>query len=456
MKFDRNFFERKWVANSLAAVIGVTAYMLLSHIHLFGRAVSSFMGFVQPVFFGIIIAYVLDPLTKLFERYFFAKVEKPARKRMLSVVCTLVLIGGLIILLLVALIPQLINSIFSLMDNVNMYAITIHRLLGNLGNTTAETGIDISGLISSGREFLENFLRSLPSNVNNIINTSMHVGSTLFSLVIAFIMAIYFMMGKERLLTWISNLLKLILSEKSYKNSAEFWQQCNTILIRYIVGDVLDGLIVGIANSIFMLIAGLPYNVLISVVVGLTNLAPTFGPIAGAVFGGIILFLVNPWYCLWFLIFTVILQTVDGYIIKPRLFGNTLGVSALWILICIVVGGRMFGVAGILFAIPAAAIMDYIFHKGILVALERRKDNQEQREKEKIEMRADLQEVLRNEIRDEMESKNYAEMRDEVKADLKREIEQELLEEADEEAPAAPDAGQKPAEPEEFPTQSKL
>ena len=102
-------------------------------------------------------------------------------------------------------------------------------------------------------------------------------------------------------------------------------------------------------NFIFMSIVGMDYALLISVVVGVTNMAPTFGPIVGAVVGAFILVLVNPWYALWFLIFTVILQTIDGYIIKPKLFGDTLGVSSIWILITLVVGGRMFGVAGILF-----------------------------------------------------------------------------------------------------------
>ncbi len=96
---------------------------------------------------------------------------------------------------------------------------------------------------------------------------------------------------------------------------------------------------------------------LISVVVAVTNLAPTFGPIAGGAVGALILLLVNPLDALWFLIFTVVLQTLDGYVIKPRLFGESLGVPAVWILITLIVGGRMFGMIGILLAIPIAAII---------------------------------------------------------------------------------------------------
>ena len=105
----------------------------------------------------------------------------------------------------------------------------------------------------------------------------------------------------------------------------------------------------------------MPFTALVSVIVGVTNLAPTFGPIVGAIIGGFILLLVNPLMAFWFIIFTIILQTFDGYLIKPVLFGDTLGVSSIMILIFIIVGSRMFGVWGILLAIPTAAICDFIY-----------------------------------------------------------------------------------------------
>ena len=103
------------------------------------------------------------------------------------------------------------------------------------------------------------------------------------------------------------------------------------------------------------------YSVLISLVVGVTNLAPTFGPILGAIIGTFILVLVNPFHALLFLIFTIILQTIDGYIIKPKLFGESLNVPSVWILVTLVVGGRMFGVAGIMLSIPFAAIFSFVY-----------------------------------------------------------------------------------------------
>ena len=105
----------------------------------------------------------------------------------------------------------------------------------------------------------------------------------------------------------------------------------------------------------------------------MTNLAPTFGPIVGGAIGAFILVLENPWYALWFIIFTIILQTVDGYILKPRLFGESLGVSPLMILVAIVLGGRKFGVIGIVLAIPIAAIIDFIWKDYVIKKLEEKR-----------------------------------------------------------------------------------
>ena len=127
---------------------------------------------------------------------------------------------------------------------------------------------------------------------------------------------------------------------------------------KYIVYSIIEAIIVGGVNAIFMCICGMQYIGLVSVAVGVTNLIPVFGPAIGAAVGGFVLLMVNPFHALIFLVFTAVLQTIDGYILKPKLFGETFGVSGLWILIAIVVGGRLAGMVGILLSIPAAAIID--------------------------------------------------------------------------------------------------
>jgi predicted PurR-regulated permease PerM len=212
----------------------------------------------------------------------------------------------------------------------------------------------------------------ISANMKSIISTSFNIGSGLFNILISIILAIYFLLDATPLQSGVREFSKAILSPEKYKNITGFWRRCNRILVRYMVFDIIDGIIVGFANFFFFLIMDMPYNILISVVVGITNLAPTFGPIVGGLIGAFILLLVNPWQALWFILFTLVLQTIDGYILKPKLFGNSFGVSSIWILITIIVGGRMFGVWGILLAIPFAAIADYFFSDVIWKKLEKR------------------------------------------------------------------------------------
>lgn len=375
MKFDRNLFGRKWVGYALAGCVTVLFYMIISHLHVFGGVVRKIGGYVNPVFIGIVMAYVMDPVVGFFSRQVFIRVNNPRLRRNLSVICTAVTVILFIVILLVALIPQVIESIITFLRNLDTYATSLQRLLRSLSSHSSgeESAIDLSGLISSGSSLLSHLTSSLPKNVENVFFTSVNIGRNAVMLGIDFILAIYFLVDKNRLLGVSTRLLRAILPERIYTRAGVFWHRCNSILLQYIAFDLLDGVIVGVANFVFMLLLKLPYNTLISVVVGVTNLAPTFGPIVGCILGAFVLLLVNPWYALWFVIFTIILQTVDGYIIKPRLFGGQLGVPAVWILIAIIVGGRMFGVVGILLSIPAAAIIDFMFKEGLLPLLERRR-----------------------------------------------------------------------------------
>lgn len=385
MKFNKNILKNRWASNALAISIGVLVYLFFSHLDVVGRCIAAFFGFINPVIIALIIAYVMDPLTKVFEHYVFRRMRRETARRNLAVVCTILIILAGFVFLMVALIPQIVNSIIIFFNNVNVYADEIRTLLANLQEKAAGSRFDFSKILNGGQALLDTIVGKIPSNVDSIINTSFSIGRNIMTWVIAVIMSIYFLADKSRLQAGFGKLMHAILSERMFQSSCKFWNHCNTIMIRYIVGELLDALIIGVSNFVFFLIAGLPYNLLISVVVGVTNLAPTFGPIVGGVVGAFILVLNNPWHALWFIIFTIILQTIDGYVIKPKLFGNTLGVSSVWILVCIIVGGRMFGVPGILLAIPFAAISDYVYNNYILVVLENRKSKKRDRERAQAE-----------------------------------------------------------------------
>ena len=197
------------------------------------------------------------------------------------------------------------------------------------------------------------------------------------SFAIGFMLSIYLLAEKENLKQGIQRLLRALLPEKRYDGLLRFCAHTDGILIRYILYSLLECVIVGAANAVFMLVCGMSYTPLVSILVAVTNLIPTFGPLIGAVIGAFILLLDKPVHALWFLLFTVVLQLIDGYVLKPRLFGSSLSVSGLWILIAIVLGGKLFGVVGMLVAIPAAAICVDLYRNYLIPWLEKKRKERE-------------------------------------------------------------------------------
>ena len=374
MKISEKWFKRKWVSYTIATCSAVILFMILSNLEGIFSGFSSLYGFIRPIVTGIVIAYVFNPVAKLFESKVFKKVKKESTKWAISVAFTIIVIVLAVVLLFVALIPQLVDSVATFLSNVGGYVDALQELLREFENNTPSHifGVDLSAIANFGEKILGTIGTSFSGSFSEVVNTSASIGKSVFDAILAFILAIYLLLDKKKLKSAFSHLMELIMKPESYSNTADFIRRCNDIMIRYISFDIIDGIIVGVVNFIFMLIAGMPYSVLVSFVVGITNLAPTFGPIVGGAIGGFILVLVNPWFGLAFIVFTIILQTFDGYILKPKLFGGSLGVSPLMILISIILGGRLFGVVGILLAIPVSAIIDFTWKDYALKKLEER------------------------------------------------------------------------------------
>ena len=361
MKFNKNWFNRNWFPYTVATCSAVLLYLIVSHINVFWGFLNILLAYFSPVFTGIIIAYVMHPLVNVYEKTFLSGIRNEALRRTLAVVTTILTIILVIVLLMIALIPQIVDSIATFVSNIDSYATSLEALLNSISLQAGNFHLDISGITARINSFLADFTQKLPQFAEQAINVSANIGRTFVNLVLGFILAIYILMGKEGIQQGASRLFRQLLRPATLKNINAFWDKCNSILIKYIAFDLLDGIIVGVINWLFMVILRMPYAVLISVVVGITNLAPTFGPILGAIIGSFILVLVEPFDALLFLIFTIILQTVDGYILKPKLFGGSLNVPSIWILVTLVVGGRMFGVAGIMLSIPFAAIFNVVY-----------------------------------------------------------------------------------------------
>lgn len=377
MKFNKDLLNKPWMAYTIATCTAVVLYLTLSNMKNLLDLMGGIYRIISPLVIGVGMAYIVNPLVKFIEKTIFKNIKKRSLKHNLSVFFALMAILIIIILLMVALIPQIIFSIQTLVKNLDVYIGSLQELLQLASLAAAEKNMDISGITSFGDNILDELSTAVPNNIGNILATSLNISKAIFNVIIGVFLAIYFLLDKERLQIGVTRLLKRLLKEREYRAFASFWDRCNTILVRYIAYDIIDGFIVAMANFIFMSIMRMPYAVLVSVVVGITNLAPTFGPMVGGIIGAFIIVLVSPYQALWFIVFTIVLQTIDGYILKPKLFGGTLGIPGVWILVAIIVGGRVFGVMGILLAIPFTAIVDFIYHDFLFKAtIEERKEEE--------------------------------------------------------------------------------
>lgn len=380
MKRDK-FKNKKWYNNAVAILIGVVGYVVLTRLGPIFEAVRGVLSKFAPIFLGCVLAYLVHPLASALHKRVFGKINRKNIGWALSVLLAMALVIMVILVLLLMLIPQLIESILLLVSNMDSYIAQLNNLIANLNIGTLDLGNQLQEMMASSEDIIKTASQLLGTSMRKIAATSADIGKNLFNWLIAFILSIYLLMAKDNIKSGATRLLRALMPQKWYDIVVNFMARCNYILVRYIVYSLLDGAIVGGATAVFMAITGMQYVGLIAVVCGVTNLIPSFGPVIGCVIGGFILLLVNPWHALMFIIFTCILQTLDGYVIKPKLFGDSLGVSGLLILISIVLFGNIFGVVGILLAIPLAAIIDFVYEEGILPLLEARRARLDAEEK---------------------------------------------------------------------------
>lgn len=382
MKKWEEILEKRWVANLVAVCGGVLLYMLLDNFGIISEKVVAIFRMLSPIIVGLVMAYLIDPIAKFFDQKVFRMLKDESRRWGLSVIFAIFFVMILIILFIISLVPSLIDSFNLLVANLENYAANIDGIIAKINalGIPLNLKLNLVDIIEYIEDTTDDLLNYIVKNMNVILKTSQNIGVSLFNGAVGFIFGIYFLLGKKNLLAGGNELRQAAMKEQTFQKHNEFWNRCHEIFIRYIGYNLLDGMIVGVVNGIVMLILQMPYVTLISVVVGVTNLLPTFGPIIGAVIGAFILVLNRPVYALWFLILTIVLQTIDGYVLKPKMFGGSMGIPPVWTLIAIIIGGKLFGVMGIFLAIPVAAVISFLYKERFLPWLKNRKQTSEQEE----------------------------------------------------------------------------
>ena len=381
--------KNRWSGLTISLCIVVVFYMVVSHIGSIKGFFNSFLAITSTVIIGAVIAYTVNPLAV----FIYKRLKKVIKKNenaawIISAVVSLIFILAFVVALLVIITPMLVENITNFAMGLSGYMNSLKSLV--LGSELDEdfklATLDFIREQSNFTALIRKFVLGNDISASGVIKFSASLGSGAFNFLIGIILAFYFLIGKKSLVELLSEFFVLVIPSKHYENCRNVWNRFNAIFSRFIVCEIVDSLIGGIVNGVFMFAMGMPYAVFCSVVVALTNLAPTFGPFVGAFICAVILLLAQPEFVIPFLIFTLALQLIDGYVIKPRLFGSALKVPAFLILVFLVVGGKIWGVPGVLLAIPLAAILSYIYREIAvpwLTARKKTKDEEEAREQAK-------------------------------------------------------------------------
>ena len=358
-KFESN---KKYFTISIYTIavilIGCVIFRFITQWSNTSKLISQLWDILFPFFMGFLIAYILNPVVAFFQRNVSMKLLKKKSanaQRGLAILISYLVMVGFIIVCLRFIIPQLYDSIREL----SLMIPDIYKSIMSIFEHYRENSTDmfpgqIADMIETKTlpklfELTNNLLTNI---VPMLYEASMSFAKGLFNLFIAFIVSIYMTIDKFILKNAGKRLVLAIFNENFSYRVLRTLKDCHNIFSGFIIGKSIDSLIIGLLAFVAMTILKLPYTVLISVIIGVTNMIPYFGPIIGAVPGAFILFIVSPTKCLIFIIMVFVLQQFDGLILGPKILGESTGVRPLLILFSITVGGAYFGPLGMFLGVP--------------------------------------------------------------------------------------------------------
>lgn len=327
--------------------------------------VGTILSSLQPVIVGMVFAYLLFPVAKFLERQIL-KVKLFARPaRLLSVLLTIMLAFCVLGISCALILPQLAESVRGLVENLPSLLESQLKRLNAYLKTDNDAAAAVMQMVTSVETALMTWIKNdLFSTVSSVAGTVMSIGSALMNFVISIVVAIYLMLDKERYLAQCRKLFHAVSRNQKFNAAMiDTLQQANRIFSGFISGKLLDSLIVGVICFICLTVLKMPYVMLLSVIVGVTNVIPMFGPYIGAIPSAFLVLLVSPAKCIVFLIFIIILQQIDGNIIGPRILGNSTGLSALYVTVAMLLFGKLLGFLGMIVGVPLFATLYYIIKR---------------------------------------------------------------------------------------------
>jgi len=364
---------RKPLLTGLIILFGVIAYHVFDNFEATLKFLDNLAGIFSPIVGGFMLAYLLNIPMKSIENKLLKKVKlKPGLRRSLALVLTLILVIGFFTLAFYFVLPQLVRSVNQLVEASPTYISNLAQFL-QAQITKLNLSEDIVNEILSLWKTVINGVTSVMLNfAEYALGTVSGIISGIFNAFISTVLGIYILTSKEKLQRTFKKVFYAFTPRTFCDKAAKYIRIVDGSFENFIRGQIIEALILGTICYIGMLIFGFEYALVISFLVGLTNIIPLFGPYIGAIPSMLLLVMVNPIHALWFIVFLLILQQIESNLIYPRVVGSNMGISGFWIIFAVVVGNSLFGILGILLGIPLLSSV-YIIVKEIAEERLRRK-----------------------------------------------------------------------------------
>lgn len=344
------------------------------------------MGVLQPIIIGFVIAYLINPIMKLIERNLDKALVKrmsneKKRKKFTRAVGTagaLVFFVLIIILLIEMVVPQLIRSISGMVTTLPDQVDNLIKWVDDFMSGDSKSAEMIEEGIRKASDYLSDWFQTsvlpdIQTYVTAVTGGLINVVKVLLNALVGLIIAAYLLFSKEKFIGQSKKIVYAVFPARQANVIVHTVRKSNEIFGGFISGKILDSAIIGVLCYIVLSIMQMPYTLLVSVIVGVTNIIPFFGPFIGGIPSAIIIALASPIQGLYFVIFVIVLQQLDGNIIGPKILGDSTGLSPFWVVFAILVGGGLFGFTGMVLGVPAFAVVYYIISNVIGYILRKRK-----------------------------------------------------------------------------------
>lgn len=331
------------------------------------------ISILQPIIIGLVLAYLLNPIMKFLEHHLLnflqprvKNKEKSARLiRYISIFGALLFLILVIVLLMAAVIPAMIDSITSIFSSLPQEVNNLIAWINDVAAGDSELADIAESSIKQATVFLGNWwtntvIPQAQRYIGSIISGGISVVNFLIDILVGFIVSIYVLASKEKFAGQAKKMIYAIFKPGQANVIVHMVRKSNQIFGGFISGKLLDSAIIGVLAYMVLLIMKMPDPVLIAVIIGVTNVIPFFGPFIGAIPSFLLIVLQDPLKGVYFLIFIIILQQIDGNIIGPKILGNSTGLSPFWVVFSILLFGGLWGFAGMLLGVPLMAVIQYL------------------------------------------------------------------------------------------------